>query len=79
MRVARERDRRVADTTNNLLVMNYSSEIVQRVTLLNLEIHGPDGRTMNEGADKLARDGVIWTHLAGDSVQRIKVMRRLLK
>ena len=32
---------------------------------------------MSERADKLARDGVIWTHLAGDSVQRMKAVRRL--
>jgi hypothetical protein len=28
-------------------------------------------------ADKLVRDAMIWSHLAGDSVQRMKVMRRL--
>ena len=79
MRVARERDCEAPDTTNNLLVMNYSAEIVQRVTLLNLDIHRAGGGVIDEAAYKLARDGVIWTHLAGDSVQRIKVMRRLLK
>ncbi len=28
-------------------------------------------------ADKLVRDAIIWTHLAGDTVQRLKVARRL--
>jgi hypothetical protein len=32
---------------------------------------------MNARADKLARDAIIWTHLAGDSVQRMKAIRRL--
>ncbi len=34
---------------------------------------------MDAGADKLARDGIIWTHFAGDSVQRMKGARRLVK
>lgn len=37
------------------------------------------GFTMDAGADKLARDGIIWTHLAGDLVQRRKVASRLVK
>jgi hypothetical protein len=28
-------------------------------------------------ADKLVRDSNIWTHLGGDSVQRMKVARRI--
>jgi hypothetical protein len=30
-------------------------------------------------ADKLVRDAIIWSHLAGDSVQRMKATRRLPK
>jgi alkylation response protein AidB-like acyl-CoA dehydrogenase len=30
-------------------------------------------------ADKLVRDAIIWSHLAGDSVQRMKATRRLAK
>ena len=26
---------------------------------------------------KLVRDGIIWSHLAGDATQRLKVVRRL--
>ena len=29
--------------------------------------------------DKLVRDAMIWTHLAGDTVQRMKVARRLAR
>ena len=63
---------------NNILLMNFATEAVQRVTRLNLDIHaGAGAETMHPGADKLARDAVIWTHLAGDSVQRMKGVRRL--
>jgi hypothetical protein len=34
---------------------------------------------MDARADKLVRDAIIWTHLAGDSVQRMKATRRLAK
>ena len=34
-------------------------------------------RSMDARADKLVRDAVIWTHLAGDSVQRMKAVRRM--
>jgi hypothetical protein len=30
-------------------------------------------------ADKLVRDGIIWTHLAGDASQRLKAVRRFPK
>ncbi len=77
MRVAWERDRALPDARNNVLVMNYSTEVSQRVTRLNMDIHGSAGGMMNAGADKLVRDAIIWTHLAGDTVQRVKVMKRL--
>jgi hypothetical protein len=32
---------------------------------------------MNARVDKLIRDAMVWTHLAGDTVQRIKVLKRL--
>jgi len=32
---------------------------------------------VSASADKLVRDSIIWTHLAGDAVQRMKVARRL--
>ena len=80
LRVAAENDDKTAkhSSANNLLVMNLSSEVIQRVTNLNMEIHGWGGvMTMDPGVDKLVRDGIIWTHLAGDSVQRMKAIRRV--
>jgi alkylation response protein AidB-like acyl-CoA dehydrogenase len=79
MRVAWERDQALPDTSNNVLVMNYSTDVIQRVTHLNMDIHGAAGFTMDASADKLVRDGIIWTHLAGDTVQRMKVVKRLVK
>ncbi|MBI3918926.1 MAG: acyl-CoA/acyl-ACP dehydrogenase [Betaproteobacteria bacterium] len=84
MRTAWERDQAVRgdkglrDSPNAGLVMNYSQPVVQRVTGLNMEIHGPEGAMMNGGVDKLVRDAMIWTHLAGDSVQRMRSLRHLL-
>jgi alkylation response protein AidB-like acyl-CoA dehydrogenase len=79
MRVAWEMDNAVRGSVNAVLVMNFSTDVIQRVTHLNMEIHNAAGFTMDAGADKLVRDGIIWTHLAGDSVLRMKVVRRLIK
>jgi len=78
MRVAWEHDQKLP-STNAGFVMNYSTEVIQEVTQLNMEIHGGAGFTMDAQANKLVRDGIIWTHLAGDAVQRMKVVRRLTK
>lgn len=77
LRAAWERDRRMPDLGNNVLVMNYSQEVVQRVTRANMDIHGPEGCMMQARVDKLVRDAMVWTHLAGDTVQRVKVVKRL--
>jgi acyl-CoA dehydrogenase len=77
LRVAWERDNKLPDTGNNVLVMNFSADAVQRVTRLNMDIHGADGCMMNARVDKLVRDAMIWTHLGGDTVQRVKVVKRL--
>lgn len=77
MRIAAETDAR-QHTVSGVLLMNYATDVVQRVTGLNLDIHGGAGATgMPARAEKLARDAVIWTHLAGDSVQRMKPVRRM--
>ena len=34
---------------------------------------------MAQAADKLARDAFIWSHLAGDTVQRLKVAGRVIR
>jgi alkylation response protein AidB-like acyl-CoA dehydrogenase len=44
-----------------------------------MEIHGGAGCMMHSGTDKLVRDAIIWSHLAGDSVQRMKVAKRVAK
>jgi acyl-CoA dehydrogenase len=64
-------------SANAGLVMNWSTDVIQRVTRLNMEIHGAEGRMMNARVDKLVRDAMVWTHLAGDTVQRVKVLKRL--
>ena len=39
-------------------------------------IHGAEGRMMYARVDKLQRDAMVWTHLAGDTVQRMKTYAR---
>jgi alkylation response protein AidB-like acyl-CoA dehydrogenase len=46
---------------------------------LNLEIHGGAGAKVARHAEKLVRDAFIWSHLAGDTVQRLKVATRLAR
>lgn len=61
----------------NVLLVNFSSDVIRRVTRLNMDIHAGTGVTeMPAAVDKLSRDAGIWTHLAGDSVQRMKAVRR---
>jgi alkylation response protein AidB-like acyl-CoA dehydrogenase len=77
MRVAWEHDRKL-HSANAGLCMNFSTDVIQEVTELNLELHaGAD--VLAPRADKLVRDAIIWSHLAGDSVQRMKATRRLGK
>jgi acyl-CoA dehydrogenase len=76
MRTAWEMDNRLQGV-NAVLVMNYSTTVIQRVTGLNLDIHVANAGVMNAMADKLVRDAIIWTHLAGDASQRLKAVRRM--
>ena len=78
MRVAWEHDQKIS-SVNPGFVMNFSQEVIQEVTKINMDIHGAAGFTMDAQANKLVRDGIIWTHLAADAVQRMKVVRRLAK
>jgi alkylation response protein AidB-like acyl-CoA dehydrogenase len=77
MRVAWEHDEKI-HSTNAGLVMNLSTDIGQEVTELALDVYDRAGAAMDRAADKLARDMYIWSHLAGDTVQRLKFGRRLL-
>jgi alkylation response protein AidB-like acyl-CoA dehydrogenase len=75
MRIAWEHDHKV-HSANAGLCMNFSTDVIQEVTELNLDIHANAG-VIDSRAEKLVRDSIIWSHLAGDSVQRMKVTRRL--
>ena len=77
MRLAAETDAG-QHSVSGVLLMNFATDVIQRVTRLNMDIRGGAGATgMPARVDKLVRDAVIWTHLAGDSVQRMKVVRRM--
>jgi alkylation response protein AidB-like acyl-CoA dehydrogenase len=76
MRTAWEMDNH-RQGANAVLVMNYSTTVIQRVTSLNLDIHVASGGVIDATADKLVRDAIIWTHLAGDASQRLKALRRM--
>jgi alkylation response protein AidB-like acyl-CoA dehydrogenase len=78
MRVAWEHDQKI-HTPNAGLAMNFSTDVVQEVAELYMTVRGLDGAHMDPHADKLVRDSIIWTHLAGDNVQRMKVARRIGK
>ena len=78
MRVAWEHDQKV-HSTNAGLAMNLSTDTVQEVAELCMDIHDYAGGPMDRGVDKLVRDSFIWSHLAGDSVQRLKVAGRVLR
>jgi len=58
--------------------MNFSTDAIQEVTEINLELHAGAGVLLAR-ADKLVRDAMIWSHLAGDTVQRMKPTRRLAR
>ena len=83
MRVAAESDS-TADISrkHNPLLMNFSTDSMQRVCYLNLDLHRAAAKRtrgeINARADKLVRDAIIWTHIAGDSVQRMKAVQALL-
>ena len=76
MRAAWEMDHEMHSSPNIVLLMNYSCDVIQRVTQLNLEVRGSATGAVQAYADKLVRDGIIWTHLAGDNTQRLKVLKR---
>ncbi|MBS27904.1 MAG: hypothetical protein CL566_03130 [Alphaproteobacteria bacterium] len=78
MRVAWEHDQKV-HSTNPGLAMNLATDTVQEIADLNMSIHDDAGQPMAQAADKLARDAFIWSHLAGDTVQRLKVAGRVIR
>lgn len=85
LRTAWERDRAVARDEQArsfapaMFVTNFSKTVIQRVAELNMDIHGAAGLEMDAYAEKLVRDAMIWTHLAGDTVTRMKAIRHFIK
>ena len=79
MRCACEMNQAVHGMPTIVFLMNYSTDVIQQVTALNLELHGGSGGRINALSDKLYRDSLIWSHLAGDSSQRLKALRRFPK
>ena len=84
MRVAWERtlaargDERVRNSVNADLVMAFSRDAIRGTTMGNLDIQRVTGSMMLAAADKLYRDAIT-THVAGDIVQRLTPMKRLLQ
>ncbi len=70
-------DQPAGNFVNAQLVMIFSKTTVQRVTHLNVDIHRIVG-AMDAGADKLARDAAIWTHLAGSTLLQIISAKAML-
>jgi acyl-CoA dehydrogenase len=80
MRLAAESDAAAGHhSRHGHFLMNFASDAIQRVCYANMAIHGRTGAMMHAGADKLVRDAIIWTHIAGDSVQRMKSLQPLLR
>ena len=80
MRVAAESDVTLEiSRKHNMLLMNFSMDALQKVCYDNLDIHSRATRgAISARAEKLVRDAIIWTHIAGDSVQRMKAVKALL-
>jgi alkylation response protein AidB-like acyl-CoA dehydrogenase len=80
MRLAAESDAAPAEPApHGHFLMNFSADAIQRVCEANLAIHAQaDGAANHAAAEKLVRDAIIWTHIAGDSVMRMKSVQRLL-
>jgi alkylation response protein AidB-like acyl-CoA dehydrogenase len=77
LRAAWEQDGNV-HTHNMGLAMNLSTDLIQEVTEIAMELFDRGGLPMNLAIDKLVRDTFIWSHLAGDSVQKMKIGRRVI-
>jgi alkylation response protein AidB-like acyl-CoA dehydrogenase len=77
MRTAWEHDQSL-HSQNAGLVMNLSTDIGQEVTETALDIYDRGGAAMDRAAEKLVRDMYIWSHLAGDTVQRLRTSQRVL-
>jgi len=71
-------DESMRDSVNADFVMAFSRDAIRQVTTLNMDIQQAAGALMPAGAEKIYRDALT-THVAGDIVQRLTPMKRLLK
>lgn len=78
LRTAWEHDQKF-HSVNAGLVMNFATDVIEEVTELCMDVHDFAEGPMNRNVDKLVRDSFIWRHLAGDTVQRLRVAGRLLQ
>ena len=63
------------DPKRKSTLMIFATDAVQRVTQLNMDVHGGAGVMRDVGAEKLVRDSMVWTHLAGDAVRRLSLAK----
>jgi alkylation response protein AidB-like acyl-CoA dehydrogenase len=75
---AMARDPAAKDFGYAMFVTNFSTTVIQRITELNMDIHGASAGEMDAYANQLVRDAHIWTHLAADSVTRMMAIRNYL-
>ncbi len=78
LRAAWEHDNKVSSPIGTL-AMNFSTDVIQEVSELNLALRGEASCALDHNADKLVRDGFIWSHIAGDSAQRLRATQQLLR
>lgn len=77
LRAAWENEKQIESANaNSSLAMNFSADVIQEVTEINMQVHGGANGYMHPNVEKLVRDSHIWTHLAGDTVQRLAVVKR---
>lgn len=76
LRTAWEHDQKM-HSPNAALVMNLSTDTGQEVTELAMDVFDRAGKAAEHAVEKLVRDAFIWSHLAGDTVQRLKVSQRV--
>lgn len=77
LRAAWEHDNKIKSPIG-ALVMNFSTDVIQETSELNLEIHDAGPCEVDHAADKLVNDGFIWSHISGDAASRLRAMQVLL-
>lgn len=77
LRAAWEHDNKIRSPIG-ALVMNFSTDVIQETSELNLAIHDSGPCEVDYAADKLVNDGFIWSHISGDSASRLRAMQQLL-